>query len=316
MPRRIAPLVAAALVAVGLAGCAGVTSPDAQGVSTTVPATGEWVGASVDVRFADGSARLCRFDPDPGFSIGLSPCDEELVVAGITPDQLRADLLAQGSTVRAEDGVDVIPAFVVGTIAGRTFQLESIDHERYAPPAPPPPTTPAPGFATGEEKDAWASAQPVPQPEGCTAPSGGWRSMAGLGLGAAGDYQRAHPDVVLGNGQTFVDHSTQIALVAVAADADPESVASDLAGAYPDALCVRRSAFTAADLDRVVDDPVLRASETVLSSSLRQPSESFSDDPEPVFTVVVTRLTDDVVDRAAEYPDGLVELRPWFEPVG
>ncbi|WKK71525.1 hypothetical protein Q0F99_19615 [Rathayibacter oskolensis] len=139
--------------------------------------------------------------------------------------------------------------------------------------------------------------------------------MSALGTGAAAEYQRAHPDVLLGNGQTFVDDDTAIVLLAVAADADPEQVAADLAGAFPDALCVRQSAFTAADLREVESDPVFAPSGTVLDSGLRQPTDGFSDDPEPVFTVFPTVLTDELVQRAAAYPDGLVELVPWFEPV-
>ncbi|MWV50191.1 hypothetical protein GRS96_13025 [Rathayibacter sp. VKM Ac-2803] len=314
---RIAPasVLAAALLAVGLTGCATAAPSGAAQPASSAPTPGQWVGAAVDVWFENDSARICGHDIDPGFTMGLPPCDEGLAVTGITAADLRARLMAQGMTVRTEDGVDVVPAFVVGTLSGRMFQLESLDYERYAPSTSTPTPDPAPSFATDEEKLAYMSAQPFPQPAGCTAPAGGWKSMSALGTGAAAEYQRAHPDVLLGNGQTFVADDTAIVLLAVAADADPEQVAADLAGAFPDALCVRQSALTAADLREVEDDPAFAPSDTVLSSGLWQPTDGFSDDPEPVFTVLTTVLTDELVDRAAEYPDGLVDLVPWFEPV-
>ncbi|KQQ00722.1 MULTISPECIES: hypothetical protein [unclassified Rathayibacter] len=305
--------LAAALLALGLSGCASAGPTGAP--SSSVPGSDQWVAAAVDVWFENDSARICRHDIDPGFTMGLPRCDEALDITGITPDDLRAQLAAQGMPVRTEDAVDVVPAFVVGTLSGRSFELESLDYELYAPTSTTSAPDPVPSFATGEEKDAYVSAQPFPQPAGCTAPAGGWSSMSTLGTGAAAEYQRAHPDVLLGNGQTFVDNDTAIVLLAVAADADPEQVAADLAGAYPGALCVRQSALTATDLREVEEDPVFAPSDTVLSSSLWQPTDGFSDDPEPVFTVLTTVLTDALVERAAEHPDGLVRLVPWFEPV-
>lgn len=299
------PVVLAAV----LSGCAIEPSPDElQG--------DQLVGAYVDTWFVGDAARICRHDADPGFSPGLPACDEWLSISGISPRELRAGLVARGSVVRTREGVEIVPGHLVGTISGRSFAPASLDPEPSALPSATPVAEPAPSFATDEEKDAYVGAQPFPQPEGCTAPAVGWSSMSVIGLGPLDEYRRAHPDAVLGVAQTVVADGTTIALVSVAADADAGMVASELAGAYPDALCVQRSRLTADDVERVRDDPVLTASETVLVSTLDRPSETRGDDPEPVLTVLVTHLTDELVDRAAEYPDGLVEFDPWFEPVG
>ncbi|QHC63210.1 hypothetical protein GSU69_11285 [Rathayibacter festucae] len=318
MTRRLAPVLASALLGLVLAGCASSPTPASTPDASAAPSAGDLVAAAVDVRFTGDAMRLCPFDGDPGFTMGPSPCEDGLSLTGIAPDDLRSQSAAQGFRPRTEDGVETIPAYVVGRLTGRSFDFVSADGERYVPVGSSTPTavpTPAPSFATDEEKIAYSDAQPVPQPEGCTAPAGGWRSMAALGLHEAAAYQQAHPRTVLGNAQTFVDHSTQIALLSVAADADPAIVAADLATAYPGALCVLQTDITADDLDRVQVDPVLAAAETVLSSSLWQPSETSGDDPDPVFTVRTTVLTDEAIERAAEYPDGLVELQAWFEPV-
>lgn len=314
MRRSAGPAVGLLACVLALSGCVDAGSQE-KATPLDVPSSDQLVGAPVDVWFSGDSTRLCRHDIDPAFSRGLPPCDEGLEVTGVSGEELRAQLLARGIVVRHEDGVDIVPAFVVGTVSGRTFEVVSTDEERYAPFVEKPVPDPAPSFATGEEKDVYVSAQPVPQPEGCTAPAGGWRSMAGIGPAAAAAYQALHPDVLLGNGQAYVDHSTQIALLTVAADADPAQVVADLSSTYPDALCVRQSGLTAEHLRRVAADAVLTSSETVLSSGLHRPTGTFSDDPEPVFTVFATVLTEALAERASEYPDGLVELVPWFEPV-
>lgn len=199
----------------------------------------------------------------------------------------------------------------------------STDVTRYLPESEIRPSaepglqpSPAPSFVTAEEKLAFIRSEPVPQPEGCVAPEGGWKSMGHLGLFAASAYQAAHADTVIGNGQTFVDHDgTQIALITITKDADEEAVSQAISEMYPDAFCVRRSQLTREDLDRVEDDPVLNDSTTVLSSDLWIPDQGPSDDPVPVFTATTRVLTEELVERAAQYPAGLVELVPWFEPV-
>lgn len=302
------PLAVSAALTIALSGC---TVPPA----ANAPVDEQLVGALVDGWFVGGAARICPHDVDPGFTPGLPPCDDWLSVGGVTPEEFRARLMERGSAVRTEEDVDIVPAFVIGTVAGRSFSLVSVDPDRYGLPIASATPDPAPSSASDAEKDASIRSQTLPQPEGCSAPSDGWSSMSGVGLEPAVEYQRSHPDAVLGVSSTLVGHDTEIALVAVAADADPDTVASELGATYVGSLCVLRSEATADDLRRVTADDVLTSSESVLVSTLERPSETRPDDPRPLFSVVVTHLTDAVVERAAEYPEGLVELRPWFEPV-
>lgn len=300
-----------------LSGCA-ATAPASTTPPASVPAADALVGGGVDVWFRpDGAVELCMYDIDPGFSADGPHCGESLGVTGVTAAELREQLRSTGMPSRSTDVAEIVPAFVVGRLSGRTLDLVSTDLQRYAPEGsttPTPQPSPAPSFATDEEKLAYARSQPLPQPEGCTAPESGWGTMSGVGLFDADAYQSAHPDAVLGNAQSYVDYDNQIAIIAVAADADPQKVRDDLSASYPNALCVIRSALTTADLDRVQADPVLNGAESVLSAGLWVPRQSW-DDPNPRFTSYVTVLTSDVADAAARYPAGLVTIVPWFGPV-
>lgn len=313
--RTNARLGAISVLALLLTGCA---SSVPAGPAASVPAAGQLVGAGVDVRFyPDGAVRLCGHDVDPGYSMGLSSCDDGLAVSGVTTAELH-EQLAEVPYRYTEEGVEIVPALVVGTLSGRTLELVSTDQERYvlesAATPTPQPTTP-PSFDAAEEKDAYIRSEPVPQPEGCAAPTGGWTSMAAIGLTDAEHYHEAHPDQVLGTAQTYVDHdNTIIAIVAAAADADAAAIAADLAPSYPDSLCVVSSPFTAADLQRVQTDPILNESDTVLDAGLWIARQGW-DDPEPRFTSTVTVLSPELLDAADSYPDGLVSIVPWFEPV-
>ncbi|NQX29099.1 hypothetical protein HQQ81_17270 [Microbacteriaceae bacterium VKM Ac-2854] len=295
-----------------LAGCAA----DAPGDS--VPSSDALVGAEVDVWFrTDGTVQLCQREIDPGYSMDEPSCTDALAVTGMTSTELREQLRHTGLQSRSTDAAEIVPAFVIGRLSGRTLDLVSTDGERYVPESSATPTaepTPVPSFATDEEKVAYSRAQPVPQPEGCTPPASGWGDMSGLGLMAADAYQSAHPDIVLGNVQRYIDHNDQIAILAVAAGADAQRVREDLADDYPNALCVVTSTLSVADLDRVKTDPVLNQDDTVLWSGLYVPRQSW-DDPEPRFTAYVIVRTRKVVDAAAAHPAGLVSVESWFEPV-
>lgn len=313
-------LVLFVVLASVLAGCSSRPADEPSALASAVPGPETLIGAPVDAWFFDdGSVRLCGPDLDPGFTVGLPDCDEGLDAVGLTREALLESYAGSGFTPRMEEGIEVIPTLVIGTLAGRTFTVVSTDPTRYLPASqatPTPTPTPGPSFATDEEKLAYARSEPVPQSEGCTPPSSGWASMAGVGLAPADAYQDAHPELVLGNSQTFVDHDgTQIALIAIAKDADAYAVSEDFDRMYPGAFCIRRSDYTLSDLERVEADPVLNDPDTVLRASLWTPFNVAADDPDPIFRAFVTVLTDEIVERAAEYPAGLVRVDPWFEPV-
>jgi hypothetical protein len=228
-----------------------------------------------------------RGSREPG---GEPRCEElGVVVEGADLDALDHRTVV-GSTVAGE-------ARLEGVLEGGTLTVT-----RQAPPDPRP----------VEES---VTDEPLP----CPAPPGGWppdstlpRGMDAIhGQSALDVVARRYPDNVLLvlDGAAWTPNLTVYVVVAV----DPDLVAAEMRATVGDRICFVRSRYTRDQIYGTLADLERRRDRRDL---VIEPGTGLTSDRQfVVYAVVVAH--DDAVERLVrEYPPGLVEVRPWLEPVG
>jgi hypothetical protein len=301
---RLVRLVAAvSVVAPGVAACgvAAVPAPDGSPTSgPTTPAAADRYDRLVlrtgDRLSASGRAvavprrpvRFCAPVPEPaaGHAGGQEPvpagCDQGVDVGGVNLSTL--------TRRRAKDGA--VEGFATLDVVYRGHGLVSV--VRQAP------------YRVLEQ------AADLPDRVPCPAPTGGWpvgTRDENLDLTPFEAYADAHPGD-LWYPAALRPSRTQVVAYALTFT-DPASVAATLGPAYPQRLCVVRSRFSQAEIDRAADD----------FTALMEPGPVFGvgagglgPDAQPVVDVELTAVTPEIAGLAERQAAGLVRLQPWLTP--
>jgi hypothetical protein len=146
----------------------------------------------------------------------------------------------------------------------------------------------------------------------CPPPTGGWPvgpTDENLDFARVEAYANAHPGAVWYPASLRPSRTQAVAYVLTFTD--PAPVAAALRPAYGHRLCVVRSRFAPAQIDRAAHDfTALMEHGPVYATG----AGGLGPDAQPVVDVELTAVTPKIAVLAESQPAGLVRLQPWLTP--
>lgn len=234
---------------------------------------------------------------EPGKEPAPEYCDFGVDVVGVDMGAL--------SMPRTKNGATEGQAALEG---GYLDGLLTVDKQR----APTREDQRQPGLPTTVPCPAPPNGWPNSRPEDIFEPNG----AENMEQAAAEAYRREHPGVIADVAMLRPSETQVLMLVTVNGDvaADVAAVEAALRPAYGARLCVIHAAYSDAQITKARTDVQARQPAEGARLGIFSSGTSMNAAAQTVVSVDVVLGTEELKAMAADYPTGMIELRPWLQP--